>query len=769
VVRVGGLGTWSTITLAFVAGIALLAVSLVSYTTVQLSRFERADARRTTLVYALPQALAPGLSVKRIELPTALGKLRYTEVKSTPTAPGQFFRGANTWDIYLRGHPAPNESAPRLIRLEMRGERIARVTQGGRDVGAAALEPEVLTTVGDRPGEAYRPVRLADVPPVLIQAVLAAEDHRFFDHAGVDIRGLLRAAWTNLRGGRVLQGGSTITQQLVKNRLLGPQRTFARKINEAWLSSMVEWRYPKERILEAYLNEIYLGQRGPLAIRGVGAAARSFFGKEPHQVSLDEAALLAGLTRAPNLYSPASNPQRARERRNVVLARMHELGMISEADLRAAQAHQLAVKPTPGQFAAYFTDYLRREIEEIGANDVSDFPGGRVYSSLDVTLQRFAEAAVARGLDRLESRFPRLRRPNGERLQAVLIAMDPHTGQVRALVGGRDYQASQFNRAIFARRQPGSAFKPFVYLAALSPERQRSVYTAASVVEDSPITLVVNRDPWAPRNYEDRYEGQVTVRRAFERSLNSAAVRVAQGAGFPVIVDTARALGIESPLAPVPALALGAFEVTPLELVRAYVPFANSGVRPRSPGALVAAVDGNGRDLDLDSPAAEAPISPAEAYLLTSLLEGVVTSGTGAPARSLGVPGALAGKTGTTNDGRDAWFVGYSPTLLTLVWVGFDNNEAHGLSGSEGALPIWADFMKQALELYPTVTAFTVPAGITFADIDVTNGKLANRYCPAVARETFLTGTEPAPCEQHGGIGDQVSDWWKRFRQWLGR
>jgi penicillin-binding protein 1B len=768
-VRVWGLGTWSTITLAFVVGIALLAVSLISYTTVQLSRFDRADAQRTMLVYAMPQALAPGLNVKRIDLPSTLARLRYTEVKSTPTEPGQFQRTASGWEIYLRGHPAPNGSAPRLVRLEMRGERIARVVQGGRDVGAAALEPEVLTTVGDRPGEAYRPVRLGDVPPVLIQAVLAAEDHRFFDHAGVDLRGLLRAAWTNIRGGRVLQGGSTITQQLVKNRLLGPQRTFARKINEAWLSAVVEWRYSKERILEAYLNEIYLGQRGPVAIRGIGAAARSFFGKEPHQVTLDEAALLAGLTRAPNLYSPASNPARARERRNVVLARMHELGMIGDRDVRAAQAHALSVKPTPGQFAAYYTDYLRREIEEIGASDVSDVPGARIYSSLDVTLQRLAEASVARGLDRLESRFTRLRRANGDRLQAVLIAIDPRTGQVRALVGGRDYQASQFNRAIFARRQPGSAFKPFVYLAALSPERQRAVYTAASVVDDSPITLVVNKDPWAPRNYEDRYEGQVTVRRALERSLNSAAVRVAQGAGFPVIVDTARALGIESALAPVPALALGAFEVTPIELARAYVPFANGGTRPRSPAALVAAVDGKNREVDLDVPDPETPMTAAEAYLLTSLLEGVVNSGTGAPARALGVPGALAGKTGTTNDGRDAWFVGYSPTLLTLVWVGFDNNDAHGLSGSEGALPIWADFMKQALELYPTVTAFAVPAGITFADIDVTNGKLANRYCPAVARETFLSGTEPAPCEQHGGLGDHVSDWWRRFRQWLGR
>ena len=765
-VRLGRLGTWSTIALVFLVLVVLTVISLVSYTGVQLARFERTDARRTMVIYAAPQALQTGLNIKRAELAQILGRLRYVEVKGTPGGPGQFHRTNTFWEIYLR---ASDGGSPRLVRMELRGDRVARVTHNGREVGAAALEPEVLTSIGDRPGEAYRPIRLADVPPMLIQAVLAAEDHRFFDHTGIDIRGLARAAWTNLRGGRVVQGGSTITQQLVKNRLLNPQRTFLRKLNEAWLSTVLEWRYPKTRILEAYLNEIYLGQRGSLALRGVGAAARSYFGKEPHQLTLGEAAVIAGMTRAPNLYSPAANPIRARERRNVVLARMKDLEMVSEADLREAQAQAVVVRPAPGQFAGYFTDHLRREIEDLGVSDVSDTPGARVYSSLDVNLQRFAEAAVARGLDRLESRYSRLRKTNGERLQAVLVTLDPRTGQVRALVGGRDYQASQFNRAIFARRQPGSAFKPFLYYAALSPARTKAVYTAASMVDDQPLTIQVGRDAWSPRNYEERYEGSVTIRRALERSLNSAAVRVGQAVGFPAVIDAARALGVESPLAPVPALALGAFEVTPLELARAYVAFANAGVRPRGPTALVRAYEGDGDAVDLDTPDPDSPMTPAEAYLMTSLLEGVVNSGTGAGARGAGVPGALAGKTGTTNDGRDSWFVGYSPTLLTLVWVGFDGNEPHGLSGADGALPIWADFMKQASELYPVVASFQVPTGVVFADIDVTNGRVATRFCPAVARETFIAGTEPPPCQEHGGLGDQVGEWWKRFREWLGR
>jgi penicillin-binding protein 1B len=768
-IHLGRFGTWSTITLALLIALVLIALSLVSYTGVQLARFERTHARRTTAVYAAPQALQPGLNVKRADLALILGRLRYTEVKGTPAAPGQFYRGTTTWEIHLRGNDRFAGGSTRLVRLELRGERIARVTHNGRDVGAVTLEPEVLTSVGDHPGEAYHPVKLADVPPVLIQAVLAAEDHRFFDHGGVDVRGLLRAAWTNLRGGRVLQGGSTITQQLVKNRLLTPQRTVMRKLNEAWLSTMIEWRYSKERILEAYLNEIYLGQRGAIAVRGIGAAARSYFGKEPHQLTLGESALLAGMTRAPNLYSPAANPSRARERRNVVLARTKDIGMINDADLREAQGQAVVARPAPGQFAAYFIDHLRREIEELGADELSDAPGARLYSSLDVNLQRFAEASIARGLDRLESRLPRLRRPGGEGLQAVLIALDPRTGQVKALVGGRDYRARQFNRAIFARRQPGSAFKPFVYLAALSPQRSRAVWTAGSIVEDAPLTIFVGREQWSPRNYDDKYEGHVTVRRALERSLNSAAVRVAESTGLAAVVDAARALGIESPLSPVPALALGAFEVTPLELARAYVAFANGGQQPRGATALVAAYAGNGDTWELETPEPGVPMSQAEAYLMTSLLETVVTSGTGAAARGLGVPGALAGKTGTTNDGRDAWFVGYSPTLLALVWVGFDGNEPHGLAGSDGALPIWSDFMKQALELNVPVQAFTVPPGIAFGEIDTTNGRLATRFCPAVARETFLAGTEPQPCQEHGGIGDHVSEWWKRFRDWIGR
>ena len=745
----------------------LILLALASYSLVALSRFERVETRRATYVYAWAQPLVTGVHVRRIDLPGTLARLKYVESRGTPTAPGQYRRAGNAWDIYLRGGAGV---AAQRVRLEVHDDRITRVTREGNDIGAATLEPEILASADDRPGEEHRPVRLGDVPLVLLNAVLAAEDHRFFEHGGVDARGLLRAAWTNLRAGRVMQGGSTITQQLVKNRLVGSRRTYMRKLNEAWLATLVEWRYSKEQILEAYLNEIYLGQRSGLAVRGVGAAARAYFRKEIHQLTPAEAALIAGMVRAPNNYSPAVSPERARARRDVVLARMKELGTLSPADYEAARAQPVRVPPAAvtAQPAPYFTDYVRLELEQ-RFDDIGDSVGASVYTTLDLALQRFAEAAVVRGLDRLETRVPRLRREEpARRLQAALVALDPASGEIRALVGGRDYQVSQFNRAALAHRQPGSAFKPFVYLAALRARDGGPALTAASIVEDSPITLTVGRDTWSPRNYNDRYEGRVSVRRALEQSLNAATVRIAETVGLPAVIDTARALGLAGQLSPVPAIALGTFEATPLELARAYLPLANGGVRPSGVVAVRSIRDRNGAADTGDAAEPVAVISPAEAYLITSLLEGVVNAGTGASARALGVSGSVAGKTGTTNDGRDAWFVGYAPRLLVAVWVGFDGGDAHGLSGADAALPIWADFMRQALDAYPQ-PAFTVPSGIAFADIDVGTGQLANRFCPVVARETFLTGTEPPPCAEHGGVGDQIIDWWKRVREWWRR
>jgi penicillin-binding protein 1B len=742
--------------------VVLAAGGLAIYAAAALSRFESVEARRSTVLYAGPPVLRPGVHVGALDLAGILGRLGYRETRGAP-GPGQFSRSDAAWDIHLPGSGAGR------VTLAVSGGRITRLRQGGGEIQSAALAPELLASAGAEMGENIRPVRLAEVPAMLRTAVLATEDVRFYEHGGVDPRGILRALWTNVRKGRVAEGGSTITQQLVKSRLLNPERTLTRKINEAILSTALEWRYSKDQILEAYLNEIYLGQWGGSAVRGIGAAARAYFGKEVHQLTLPEAALLAGMIRAPNSYSPLSNPERARERRDVVLGRLRDLGKISEAEYRRARKEPVRARPTAaaGLVAPYFVDYVRTELERNPDLDLGGQHDLRVYTTLDPVLQRLAEAAVAKGIDRLETARPRLRRSPGERLQAAMVVLDPATGQVRALVGGRDYRSSQFNRAVLARRQPGSAFKPFVYLTALTPHKDAPLFTAASLVEDAPITVVVDGKPWTPKNYDDRYEGPVTVRRALQDSLNTATVRIAQTVGLPAVIETARAAGMEADLKPVPALTLGVFEITPLQLARAYLPLANRGLAPAG-GAIEAVADEGGRALWSASREARPVIGAPEAYLVTSLLEGVINAGTGASARAAGVPGAVAGKTGTTNDGRDAWFVGYSSNLLALVWVGFDDGTAAGLSGAEGALPIWSEFMRQALEIYPG-GAFPEPAGITRAKVDVTTGRRATLFCPVVANEVFLVGTEPPSCEEHGGVSEQIERFWDKVWDWFRR
>src|SRR5215472_7974124 len=760
----GSFRRWRRVVL--VVAIASAVCAPFVYSAIELARFERADARRATFIYAAGQSLAPGVQVQRIGLAATLARLGYTETRATPVSPGSFRHASGSWDIYLRGNDQIGPGGA-LVSLAIVDERIAKVTRAGQDV-AVTLEPEVLASATDRPGEDHKPVRIEETPRVLINAVLAAEDHRFFEHGDLDVRALLRAAWANLRAGRVKEGGSTITQQLVKVRLLSPQRTFFRKLREAWLAAVVESRYSKERILEAYLNEIYLGQRGPIAIRGVGSASRAYFGKEVHQLTTAEAALIAAIIRGPNIYSPAVDPDRAREHRNVVLAQMRDLKMITSDEFERARRAPVQVRSlvSPGQSAPYFVDYVRQELEQ-RFEGISRVRGVRIATTLDLSLQRFAEAAAVRGLDRLESSLPPgYRRDPARRLQVAVLVVEPATGEIRALVGGRDYLASQFNRVTSARRQPGSAFKPIVFLAALRAGDGAPFFTPASRVEDLPITLEFNGQPWSPRNYDNRYEGIVTVRQALEQSLNSATVRIAQTVGLPNVIETARALGLSGQLAPVPAMALGAFEVTPLELARAYLPIANGGVRPAAVSGIHSVQFGDDEVTPAGAAESVRVVSAAEAWLVTSLLKGVVTSGTASAVRASGLPDVVAGKTGTTNDGRDAWFVGYTPRLLALVWVGFDNAEPHGMSGAKAALPIWLDFMKQAIDAYPQ-SDFEVPPGVSFADIDVSNGKRAAHACPVVAREAFLSGTEPPLCDEHRGVIDHVFDGWNRLKEWF--
>jgi penicillin-binding protein 1B len=596
-----------------------------------------------------------------------------------------------------------------------------------------------IGTLDGAPMEQRIPVDRDQLPKVLIQAVLAVEDQRFYQHHGLDARRIGGALLANVKAGGIAQGGSTITQQLAKNLYLSADRTPLRKLREAAMAVVLELRYDKPAILEAYLNEIYLGQDQGRAIHGVGAAARYYFGKDLRRLSLPESALLAGMIHAPNRHAPTRHPREARERRDLVLQLMAEQRRITRANAERATRVPVSTRAWPARTvdARHFRDFVT-------ATATRRLPsrGMAVYSTLDAMLQRAAERAVRSGLDRL-------RAPD---VEAALVAIDPRTGEVLAMVGGRDYGASQFDRATAARRQPGSAFKPVVALAALERrEGEDPAFTLASLVDDEPLRVATPAGPWQPTNYDQRFRGRVTVREAMEQSLNVPFARIGLAVGPERIVATARRLGITSPLAAVPSLALGSSEVTLIELVRAYGVLAAGG---ELAGARTIIGTGKfGESVEHDAaPDAARVIDPAVAYLVTSTLEGVVARGTGRALNSTGRFEGIAGKTGTSNDWRDAWFVAYSPSLVVGVWVGFDDGRSLRMTGASAALPIVGRFLVEATS-EESPESFPVPDGITESRV-----ALAEGGWPAEcgSREIFLAGTEPRDIEC---LPFEIPDW----------
>lgn len=651
------------------------------------------------------------------------------------------------------------------VRIDFSGRRVVGVRRAadGAPTQFAVFEPEVVGSVFDRKMEDRTLVRLQDVPKVVIDAIVSTEDRDFFTHSGLSLKRLVGAVVQGVTRRRSVRGTSTLTQQLVKNLFLTPERTLRRKMVEALIAVIMESRYSKDEILESYLNEIYLGQRGAVSVTGIEEAARFYFGKPATALDLHEAALLAGLISSPGRYSPFRAPDAARERRAVVLKGMRELGKIDEAAYRKALDAPLTgvSKPQTGIQAPHFVDFVLAQAKETRETISQD--GLSIFTTLDPEMQAAAQAAVQKGLEDLEKRFRRLHpKPGAEPLQAAIIALDPATGSIRALVGGRDYQSSQFNRVVQARRQPGSLFKPFVYLAALSRRDLHPPVTTATILQDSPISLVYDmgeENAWTPKNYDNEFRGPVTVRQALEQSLNIPTVRVAmtepeKGKSLlPDIIQMARRAGITSPMKPYPALALGAFEISPMEIAAAYAPFANGGFRVH-PSALLGLVGSEGRRLDVkDEPIVRAADADV-VVILDSMLRGVVDRGTGGSARRLGAQGIFAGKTGTTNDGRDAWFIGFSPRLLVTVWVGFDDNRGLNLSGSMAGVPLFAEFVRRLPSHYFEVP-FPDGPGVVTASIDPTTGYLVTEDCPQSLGEVFLWGTQPrerCPIHRGGGV-----------------
>jgi penicillin-binding protein 1A len=583
-------------------------------------------------------------------------------------------------------------------------------------------------------------VPLRDIPKTIRNAVIAIEDHRFYSHFGVDIPGVARAAYANFRHGRIVQGGSTITQQLAKMLFLTPDRRFERKVKEALLAFELEKRYSKDRLFEIYLNQIYLGH----GAYGVEAASRTYFGVSVHELSLPQAALLAALPRAPGNYSPFEHPEVAKRRRTVVLARMVEEGYVSEAEAKKANAAALGLvaperRRTSGQ---YYLEYLQQALEAKFGSDMLYKGGLSVYTTLNPVLQRTAEQTLREGLQTLAARHaPRVA---GKAVAAppaapegAVVLIEPQTGYVKALVGGADFSRSEFNRAVHARRQPGSAFKPFVYLAALE-----NGWTPARTLEDTPLSYTFGGRTWSPENYDGKFRGQVTLQQALEESINVPTVRLAESVTVQKVIDAAKRLGIQSPLQPNLALALGASDVTLLELTAAYAALANQGVR-MEPITVRYITDAQGRLVEENIPQGREATTPAAAYVLSQMMRGAIERGTAVSARTLARP--IAGKTGTTNDFSNAWFVGYTPSLTAGVWVGHDRVRTlgHDETGAKAALPIWIALMREALRDRP-VEDFPIPDNVVMARVDMATGFLANPTCPRPVVMAFVAGTEPS-------------------------
>src|SRR5215216_784027 len=728
-------------------GVVLLAIALTIGvgTLVRSYRFysQIIDARLATGyltsrpgLYAAPRVLQTGQKLSREKLVAALRRAGYLESKASDVWSGSFTVSDSAIDI-RPGRASRKEFE--LVRVSFSEDRIAELRGDGIALDSFTLEPEILSN--DLSSKSARRELLSydEIPPLMVHAILAIEDRRFFEHSGVDLKGLGRALLRNAVDEQLGQGGSTITQQLVKNTYLSPDRTLRRKYAEAMLAIALERRLSKDDIFALYCNEIYLGQRGAIAVRGVKEAARVFLGKELRDLTLAEAATLAGMIQSPAHYSLLRHPDEARARRNLVLGAMQQNGWITAEQSTPASAEPIVVAPVTADnsLAPYFVDYVNR---------LAESPTQRIYTTIDLELQQAAEAALKRQLDRLDTVYA----DRGLKPQAALVALDPHTGDVIAMVGGRNYAESQLNRATDALRQPGSTFKPFVYAAALEDGM-----SPVQLFMDAPRDFVYDRNRiYHPANYGGGYSmREVTMRTGLVRSLNVVTVDVALQTGLARIANLATRFGLPKPER-YPALALGTEEVTPLRLAAAYAAFVNEGrrVSPKAITSIGEPPAAHAVPVEMDQ-----VVSPATAYMITNMLSGVIDHGTARKARGAVRGTAIAGKTGTS---RDGWFVGYSPNLVCVVWLGFDDNKQLGLTGAEAALPAWVDFMSEAVASRPDLGGenFECPEGIKFVEIDSITGLRSTVTCPV--RELIAITERMAPnleCYLHGNLPVQTS------------
>jgi len=719
-------------------------------------------ARRITesssVILSRPYPVTVETNINKARIASRLERLQYNKVDRTPSQAGEYIISNDQFIIYLRTSLIKPEEYQKegLYKAKFSPEgQITEIleTTSGKDVNLFWLEPEILSVLGNSSERAISRKSLADFSSDLKNAILAIEDEHFYYHYGINPLAIIRAFFVNLKAGSFVQGGSTITQQLAKNLLFSSERSILRKVKEAIASILIEMSYSKDQIFEMYMNEIFLGQEGNFAIHGFAEAGKSFFGHDVDKLTLSESAILAGMIKAPSSYSPRKHYDKALSRRDVVLDRMHELSMITKtAQQQAIQENPKVIPATrTRRVAPYFVDYLQREIAGLLEENALSESALKVISGLDLEYQICAEKAVETGISALSKQYSWIKKSK-EPLQVSLVSVIPSSGEIRAWIGGTEFGQSQFDRVSLAKRQPGSTFKPFVYLTALDPKlNSYRTARATSILLDEPVSIKIPGGYWEPKNYEDEYQGEVRLRQALANSMNIPTVRLAEKVGIDYVAKTGELFGFGNNLPRVPSLALGAGEVTPLELAQAYAIIGNGGVK-RVLRPFFYILDSNSSKVIYNRKVEETRIvDDGPVYVLTDILRTVVENGTGNVVRRMGVKGPVAGKTGTTNDARDSWFVGFTPRILTVVWVGFDSNKELKLTGAKAAAPIWAEYMKCIQPLEPELD-FMPPNSVKFKTLDKYSALLLTPRCPPenAITEVFVEGTEPVTeCNLH--------------------
>jgi penicillin-binding protein 1B len=745
-----------------IAGVALAAIMagwIVHLDHLVTREFQGRHWSVPARVYAAPLELYDGAPVAADDLEEELRRLHYRRGDPT-TAPGVYRRNGASFELHARRVRFIDElREPVRVSIRADNKSITSLRLGdGADLPVFRLDPPVIGSVFPIHGEDRLVLSPADVPPLLRTGIKLIEDRRFDEHHGVDVFGVLRASWANLRARRVVQGGSTLTQQLVKNYFLSDEQTFGRKATEAVMAMRLEAHFSKEEILVAYLNEVYLGQDGARAIHGFGLGSEYYFAKPLSELDPGELALLIGLVKGPSYYDPRRHADRALVRRNLVLREFAEAHLIDAAAAQRATATPLGLRPPGGSYVPAYLDLVRRHLKRDYAEADLAAAGLAVYTSLDPRAQAAAERALTLNLKRLDAAS----RVRGASLDGAVVVAEPNSGDVVAVVGGRDFDIDGFNRALDARRPIGSLVKPAVYLAALETGR----YNAATLIEDAPIELKLgDGSVWAPQNFEHQFYGQVPLARALAESMNLATVRLGLDVGLPRVVETLQHLGLESSPALNPSLLLGTVEMTPLEVMQVYTSLANGGFRARL-RAVHAVLDEHGRPLKSFQVQVETAAPPAAVYQLDRMMMLVTTRGTARDAGAHLPRGiVVAGKTGTSSDTRDSWFAGFSGNYVSVVWVGYDDNRVTGLTGAAGALPVWADTLAKLkpVSFQPVPPEQVEDRWIGFQDgMETTTACSPDAVLIAVPKDTVLPAKPD--CNSNSSPPSSVSG---KIKTWL--